>query len=107
MISSGIVMSRKGKPYNVILFNIHKFLSLGAIIMMVLTVIYYTRERALLNTETLLVSGSAFLFLILFISGGLLNIKKEMPRFVLYLHRLSPILLVVLSTYLIYTLLQQ
>lgn len=106
MILSGMMMTRKGKPYNVFLFNVHKLLSLGALVLIVLTVISYSNEFRLTTTYLLLMILSAGIFIILLITGGLLNAKKETPSILLYTHRISPILLTILMIFMYYIMLK-
>lgn len=106
MILSGIWLSRKGKPYNLILFNIHKMISLGAILMTTLALLFYSRDYALSSINITLIICTAILFIILLLTGGLLNIKKEMPRFVLITHRITPLIVSVLAFLSIYILIQ-
>lgn len=105
MIISGVGLSRKGKPYNVILFNIHKMISLGAIGMMLITVLYYSKDSIIGKNEVMSIIITGILFLTLLISGGLLNIKKEMPKILLVLHRALPIVLLVSAFFAVFLLL--
>ena len=104
MIFTGIWMSRKGKPYHFILFNAHKLLSLAFIAMMVVSILNITKEIELESKHILSFIGTAVLFLVLLITGGILNLEKEMPRFVLITHRVLPILASILAFLSIYIL---
>ncbi len=93
----GFWLSRAGKPYNGIIFTIHKLLALGAVIYLAATV-YQVQQLATFNPAQVLCTAlTAVCFLALFVSGALLSLDKAMPPVVLRLHQAAPYL-AVLST---------
>jgi len=91
---SGFWLSRLNKPYNGIIFNIHKLIALAAVVLFVITV-YQTNQVASLSPVELAASVATGLLLIgLFASGALVSIDKPMPAIVLKLHHISPYLAV-------------
>jgi hypothetical protein len=94
---SGFWLSRSGKPYNGIIFNIHKLIALTAVVLFVITLYRTNQVAALRPVESLAVIVTGFLLLGLFVTGGLLSIEKPMPAIILKLHHITPYL-AVLST---------
>ena len=91
---SGFSLSRSGKPYNGIVFNLHKLIALALVV--VFAVILY-RTVPLSAGDFIAGAAAAVFFLGLFITGGLASIDKRMPGIVLRLHHIFPYL-AVLST---------
>jgi hypothetical protein len=94
---SGIWLSRSGKPYHMIILNVHKLISLAAVVFLVITT-YRMHQAANLGAMGLtagVVTGLLFVGTI--ITGGLLSTGKPMPGAILAMHRITPVL-TVLST---------
>ena len=91
----GIWLSHSGRPYNTVIFTLHKLVALGAVIFTVVTV---QQLRTGVDT-TALTSGviviTSLLFLSLFASGALLSIGKPDHIAILIVHRLAPLLAVI------------
>ena len=99
ILLSGYWLSRSGKPYNTIVFTIHKLISLVAIVLLGMTV-FRAKQGGALSTLGLLAAIVAGLFFLgTMVTGGLLSIPgdKPMPALVPKLHRVTPYL-TVLST---------
>lgn len=97
ILLSGFWLSRSGKPYSAILFNIHKLIGLAALVFLLIT-IYQINQAATLSAIELtagVVTGLFFLSTI--ISGGLVSIDKPIPAAISMMHKLFPYL-TVLST---------
>ncbi len=90
----GFWLSRSGKPYPVVLFNLHKLIALGTLVFVGLTVY---RAGPLTSRETLFGAAAGVCFVTTLISGGLLSVEQIMPRFVHVLHRVLPYLTVIFS----------
>ena len=89
---SGFWLSHSGKPLNGIIFNIHKFIALGAVAFLGITV-YQANQAAALTTIELIACGvSGLFFLGTFISGGLLSTGKPMPVLLSRVHQVMPFL---------------
>lgn len=94
---SGFWLSRSGKPYSTIVFNIHKLIGLAASVFLVIT-IYRTNQVAALSAIELIAGVvTGLFFLSTGISGGLVSIDKPMPAAISTMHKLFPYL-TVLST---------
>jgi succinate dehydrogenase/fumarate reductase cytochrome b subunit len=102
VLVTGVILNKKGKPYNEIITTVHKLLSL-AIIVLSATIVYHQHKLiGLQPPEILLITLSALCFLSALVSGGLLTIEKPMPKYVNILHRLSSILSIGFSAFTIY-----
>ena len=101
----GFWLSRTGKPYNGLLFNLHKLIALGTLIF--LGVLVYRANQAaplggLVWTVGIL---SGLLFLGTMITGGLLDIDKPLPAALATVHHITPYLAVlatVLTLFLVF-----
>jgi len=94
---SGFGLHRSGKPYNGIVFNIHKLIALAAVVLFVITMYRTNRVAALSPVEFLAGVVTGLLILGLFVTGAQVSIDKPMPAVVLKLHHITPYL-AVLST---------
>jgi hypothetical protein len=89
---SGFWLSRSGKPYGTIKLNIHKFIGLGAVVFLAITV-YQIHQLAPLRQVEMAASLVTFVFFVVtIISGGLSSIDKAMPAAFSALHKLFPYL---------------
>jgi hypothetical protein len=100
----GIWLSTSGKPHNSVLFNIHKLIALGVVIVTAVTV-YHLRaniEIRVLVLGTIAITG--LLFLALFVSGALLSIGKPDHAAILTIHRVAPLLALIFTALTLYLL---
>lgn len=89
---SGFWLSRSGKPYNPFFFNVHKFIVLGAVVFLILTLIAVSRT-APLDALAWTVAGVTGLFWLgLIVSGGLLSAVETPPGAIQTLHHVIPYL---------------
>ncbi len=97
-LAFGFWLSHAGKPYNGVLFNIHKLAALGAV---VLTVMQFWRMPGPIDSVALIIGlliVAALSVLALFISGALMSAGKLDYALMLTIHRLVlPILVIVLG----------
>ena len=92
---SGVWLSHSGRPYNTVIFTIHKLIALGAVIFTVVTV---QQLRTSVDIQTLAIGAivvTGLLFLSLFASGALLSIGKPDHIAILTIHRVAPLLAVI------------
>jgi hypothetical protein len=94
---SGFWLGRSGKPYNGIVFNIHKLIAVLAVVFLVITMCQISQVARLSAMEltTGVVTGVFFLGAI--ISGGVLSISKSIPAAILTMHQIT-VFLTALST---------
>jgi len=100
----GVWLSNTGKPYNSVLFNIHKLIALGAVISTAVTV---SHLRTGIDIQTFALGAivvTGLLFLSLFVSGALLSIGKPEHVAILTIHRIAPFLVVISAAATMYVL---
>ncbi len=106
-LASGVWLSSAGKPYNSLLFTIHKLVALGAVIASAIT-LYQVRagvDMTALALGAIVLTGA--LVLGLFITGALLSIGKPDHMAILTVHRVAPLLVTVSAATAIYLLAKQ
>lgn len=88
-IISGIWLSKIEKPYNPLVFNIHKFIALAFIIYTIIISkgIYKTIQMNSILWILLILSG--IFILLALISGGILSGKEEFLKSLSELHKIS------------------
>jgi hypothetical protein len=75
-VAFGLWLSRRGKPYNGLLFNFHKLIALGAVIVTALEMYSALQGAALQSGLVALLGVAALGIIVLFISGALLSLDK-------------------------------
>lgn len=91
----GFWLSHAGKPYNGLLFNVHKLIALGAV---VLAILQLTKIPNLLTPVSLVAVGlvlAALSVIALFASGALMSAEKLDYALMLTIHRIAPVVLVI------------
>ena len=88
----GIWLSLAGKPYNGILFNLHKLIALGAVIIIGIQVskTLHSSDSQALIIALLVLAGICVVAL--FASGALMSMEKLNYEAMLAIHRVAPIL---------------
>ncbi|MBN2549056.1 MAG: hypothetical protein JXB15_07865 [Anaerolineales bacterium] len=103
-VAFGFWLSSQGKPYNGLLFNVHKLFALGAVVLMVLQ---FSKSMESLHLNTLIITllvVSAICAVALFASGALMSLGKLDYTIVLLVHRIAMttlVLVLILSVYLL------
>ncbi len=100
----GFWLSRRGKPYNGLLFNIHKLIALATVILSTLAVYRALQGVDVMITLPLSIILSALSIIALFVSGGLMSAEKGEFRVMKLIHNLSPFVLVIATGYAVYLL---
>ncbi|MFC2137237.1 hypothetical protein ACFLTE_03580 [Bacteroidota bacterium] len=92
---SGIWLSKLGRPLNNGVFTIHKLITVGTIILLVISTIkqHIFSQTVKIENIILLISGVALT--ISFITGALLSFGKLVNKFILTIHKISPIILII------------
>ena len=93
-IAFGFWLSRLGKPYNGLLFNVHKLIALAAVILAGLAVYQVLKGTDVATLIVLLLVLAALSVIALFISGALMSAGKGEYRLMKLVHNLSPFILV-------------
>jgi len=94
-LSIGFWLSRLGKPYNAILFNIHKLIALGGVILASVQIYNWFKVS---EPQTLLVGLIVLAGLsvaALFASGAFMSIGNLDHKTMKLVHNIAPLLLVV------------
>ena len=93
----GFWLSLSGKPYNQVIFTIHKLVALGAIIYLA-RIIYKFHQLASFNpVHIFIIVLTALCILGAFVTGALLSMDNTVPLIVYRLHHVVPYL-ITLST---------
>ena len=88
----GFWLSRSGKPYNGLIFNIHKLIALAAV---VVTAIQAFKALKIGLTQPILIGLLIVIGLCavaLFVTGALTSANKATGRATLTIHRIAPLL---------------
>jgi hypothetical protein len=86
----GFWLSRSGKPYNGLIFNIHKLIALAAVIV---TAIRAFNALKIVEAQPILIALLIVIGLCavaLFVTGALMSAKKATGRAALTIHRIAP-----------------
>lgn len=89
---SGYWLSRAGKPYPVIRFNLHKFIALGSAVFIVWTIFQAHQITPLAGMQVAIVVLPVLLALVTIITGGLLSAINRRLAFVEIIHKVFPFL---------------
>ena len=90
-ISFGFWLSKVGKPYNGLLFNIHKLVALGAVVWVAIQI-----TKTLQHPDWLLIASliaAALCVVALFVSGALMSAGQLDYARMLSIHRVAPVVL--------------
>jgi hypothetical protein len=103
-LAFGVWLSKLGKPYNGILFNIHKLMALGAVVTATMQV-YKIFTVAKASTLVIVLVVLVVLCVVsLFATGAFMSVGKFKYEIILAIHRISPILATISAVAIIYLL---
>lgn len=88
----GFLVSRDGRPYSVLLLTIHKLSGFGVGVYLVVTAVQMNKQQSLSTWLLVTLAVTVVLFLGLIATGGALATEKEMPAFVIRVHKILPYL---------------
>jgi hypothetical protein len=101
-LAAGVWFSRRGRPYSIAVFNLHKLIALGAVILLARRLVPVVQALPLpsglpaLNAALLLLLGASMLLaVVLFVSGALLSANVWNQGLLALTHRTAAILLTV------------
>lgn len=100
----GFWLSHVGKPYNGLLFNVHKLIALGAVVATVIQLVKLLKGADALALVIVLLVVAALCVIALFASGALMSIGKLDYALMLTVHRVAPVVLVVAMVIVIFML---
>lgn len=100
----GFFVSRSGKPYNGILFTLHKLIALGTV---VFTVLRLFKVRSSMDSTTLMIAllvMAAICVVALFASGALMSMGRLDYTRMRTIHRIAPVVLLGAVAWVVYLL---
>jgi len=100
----GFWLSHSGKPYNVVLFNIHKLIALGAVIITVVQLSKVLKTADSLALVTILLILAGLCVVALFATGALMSLGKLDFMLTLTIHRIAPVMLTIAMALVVYLL---
>lgn len=100
----GIWLSSSGKPYNSILFNIHKLIALGAVIVTIIQLAQVLRGADSLALIIALLAVAGLCAIALFASGALMSMEKMDYRLTLTIHQIAPVVMIIAMVLVVYLL---
>ena len=100
----GFWLSKAGKPYSGLLFNLHKLIALGTV---AIAVVQFSKTLQIADSLALLIVllvVTALCVVALFASGALMSMGKLDYTLTLTIHRIAPVVLVIALGAVIYLL---
>jgi hypothetical protein len=104
-LAFGVWLSRMGKPYNGVIFNIHKLCALAAVILTAVQIYRaLTLPGGLQTLPIVLIVLAVACVVALFASGALMSLDKWSYKTLLALHQVSPTLALIAVALAVYLL---
>ena len=103
-LAFGVWLSLSGKPYNGILFNFHKLVAVGAVVVIVIQLYPLLKGTALQIFLTVVFIVAGLCVLTLFFTGAMMSAGKLDYGMMLTIHRVALVLIVVAIGATVYTL---
>jgi len=107
IIISGIWLTKTGKPYSPVLFNIHKLISFAGVVVTSIFVYNLFQGTDISPIMWTLVIVTGVIYIVLLVTGGLLNLDKPFYNLLRTIHRILPALSIVLTAVIFYFLLRK
>jgi chromate transport protein ChrA len=106
-LAFGFGLSHAGKPYNGLLFNAHKLIALGAVVLAVLRLASIPRPFDSFALIAGLLVIAAVCVIALFVSGALMSAGKLDYAVMLTIHRVAPGMLAICCALVLYLLVRK
>jgi antibiotic biosynthesis monooxygenase (ABM) superfamily enzyme len=103
-VGFGFWVSRVGKPYHALLFNIHKLVALGGVILTTVRIFRLDPFAEFPLIVIVLVAAAAVCVIATFATGAVMSIKEQEIRPILTIHQISPFLIVIFMGLAVYLL---
>ena len=103
-LAFGVWLSNLSKPYNGILFNVHKLMALGAVIVTTMQIYKILKDMESQSLVIALVIFVALCVVALFATGAFMSLGKLNYEVILAIHRVSPVLAIITMSAIIYLL---
>ena len=94
-LAFGFWVSHLGRPYNGALFNVHKLVALGAVIVTAVQLARVLKGADSPGLIILLLVVAAICVVALFATGTLMSLGRMDYALMLWIHRIAPVVLVV------------
>jgi len=98
----GFWVSQLGRPYNNLLFNIHKLIALSGVVLTVIKIIELNPHTVFTRNMFYLFGLTAVIVIGLFATGAIMSIRQEESRAVLSIHQIALVLVLILAGWLIF-----
>jgi hypothetical protein len=89
---TGVILTKTGKPYNLVLQTLHKLSSVVFFIIIAITYVSLLKNNNILLTCHIFMFLTLLFFVLSFISGVLVLSLKNVNVYILYSHRILPFL---------------
>ncbi|NOH01811.1 MAG: hypothetical protein HND47_07540 [Chloroflexi bacterium] len=93
-LAFGFWVSHVGRPYNGVLFNVHKLIALGTVVLAAMQIYQWLKTAETQTLLIVLIVLAGVSVVALFASGALLSIGNVNYQVVKLIHNIAPILLV-------------
>jgi hypothetical protein len=103
-LTFGVWLTLLGKPYNGVIFNVHKLSALGAVILTAVQIYKALKMPSLQILPILLIVLAVASVVALFATGALMSMEKANYRVLLGLHQVTPAVAVVAAALTLYLL---
>jgi len=90
IVGFGLWVTKVGKPYNNLLFNFHKLIALGSVILTGIRIFKLDPFATFPNNALLLIALAVLGVIGMFTTGAIMSIKDEEPKAALLIHRILP-----------------
>ena len=103
-LASGFWLSNAGKPLNSIIFNIHKLIALGAVIVITIRIVNVAKSTELAGLLLGVIVLAVMSVLALFTTGAMMSIGKVNYNLMLTIHRAGLFLIIAAFASMLYLL---
>lgn len=103
-LAFGLWLSRRGRPYNGLLFNIHKLVALGTVILAAMEIYRMSKVMDFESLVFILLVVTALSVVTLFLSGAFMSAHIGEYRVVKLIHNIAPVVAVVAAGYALFLL---
>lgn len=90
---TGIILSRLGKPYNTVMFNIHKLIALAVLVYTIILSVKLFKGTEEDKYMIILLPIIILLSVGAFVSGGILSVKDDPAKIVATIHKILSIVI--------------
>lgn len=97
MFVLGIILTKTGKPYNSVLSTFHKVIAFILLILICFEIINFIKINKINSIQIILIILFSLTYIISFISGVLCLSLKETRQIILYIHRITPFISIILG----------